>query len=279
MIRFDNPKLQEHYERFKSVALTFNNDVTEATGLISREIFLIIGGSKWECQVHAVSFEAAKIIVHLAPEDMSLLKAAKEISVQYAFLGLPPISIRDSFLVSYRLSASSSVARIGPNTYLLSLESQGKGIENLVKYLGDFIEANANAKRRKEERIVLNKSTMVAMGLKSAMTYLILKGQRKKSVVMDLSFSGAKILAYEVEAIVGEKAILMISVLDPDEIMEIPCTMVRCHYHEKVQNAVIIGLLFDGDSVPLEYKTRINRTLNYRRESTKAATAKKRPVS
>jgi hypothetical protein len=234
MMRFDNTQLQQFYERFKDIELTFNSDVIEATGLISSEIFLNIESSKWECQIHAISFVTAKIIVHLTPEDVSGLRAAEEISVNYTFLGLPPVLTRESFLVPYQLSASNAFARIGENTYLVSLESQGKGLGNLVKYLKDFIEANANAQR------------------------------------------GAKILTYAVKPVVGEKAILMITVLDPDEIMEMPCTMVRFHAHEDNENAVTIGLLFDKDSVPLDYKTRINRTLK-RREGPTKAVAKEQP--
>ncbi len=65
-MKLDKEQIQNSYNRFKHVELTFNKDVIEATGLIPRENFLISGKSKWECQIHAVSFVTAKVLPWLS---------------------------------------------------------------------------------------------------------------------------------------------------------------------------------------------------------------------
>ncbi len=249
------------YSDFKTKMLTFNDDVARATGLIHDRLFLACGGMEWPCRIHSLAMTLVRVIISLTPDKASVLKEADAVEVNFSFLGMEENAVPSAFRVAYGLSPKNPLVKIGREKYLIKLVGAGRPPDTLIRFLGGFLQANANASKRKEARVPMSKRALELIGMRSERANLSLHGVKHPCFLLDLSFSGANILLNTQRSLVGETGTLIFLVLDPDEIIELPSRIVRSNPVEGTNVASNLGMQFDQGSVPMDLKMRLNRAL------------------
>lgn len=134
--------------------------------------------------------------------------------------------------------------------------------DDLIEVVGRLLEANANAIRRKEERIILTDDSKRKLGLVKEETVINVMNVPRHCIVRDLSFSGAKIILLGLSQFLTNKpACLRLDFTEPDETILIKGIIVSAELIEGRKDIVAISMKFDEAQVPLSYKLHINNFL------------------
>ena len=135
-------------------------------------------------------------------------------------------------------------------------------IDDLIDKIGSLLEANSNAIRRKEERIVITDDSKRRLGISKDETIIYIQNVPRRCILRDISFSGAKVILLGIEKFIkGKDSILRIHFDDPDEIILLEGHIVKTSPVENRAEIIYACLQFDELKVPTSYKIRINTYL------------------
>ncbi len=260
MAESSEKRLDRLFESFRRSEITFNREVIEATGLQPKNLFIRFGGTQKPCSLHSVSLTTAKIMAVMTPLDLEAITDTDTVFLNYSFDRSKTSSEEASFLVPYRIARLNPVLKIEADRYLVALESSMKPPDNLISILGGFLEYRIAKAKRREPRILIDSHSAEVIGLKPNASTITIDGEKKTCVVLDLSVSGAKALLWAEEKPVPREAVLTLPMAGPDEIIEIPCTILR--YDTGVEKgSVTLGIVYKRDSILPAYRARIERQL------------------
>ncbi len=186
-------ELSRFYEEYRETEVTFNKQVMEATGLLSTH--LKAAGTESRCFLYACSMAAAKLLVPdlREPFFQAIQKAGGHLSVRLTFnRSDKPDPL--TFYVAGRMTGATPYNPQNPHAQLVALEFTGRPSDDLIQVLGVLLEANTNAKRRRDERIVITPDTLKRVGLESGTGALTIEGTDHRCLIKDVSFGGAKVL-------------------------------------------------------------------------------------
>jgi hypothetical protein len=187
-------QLSRYFEQYGANEVTFNKEVSEATGLLAKNLYLKVADQQWPCIIYACSMRAAKVIASVRNAFFdSLRKSNSHVSLRLCFRQ-PDKNDPMSFFVPSHAGGFTPYNPQNPDVQLIGLDFTQRPPDDLILILGTLLEANANAKRRKEERVVLTAESMKKLGLESRESVAEVEGSRRHCVLRDLSFSGARIL-------------------------------------------------------------------------------------
>jgi hypothetical protein len=186
-------EISRFYEEYRETEVTFNKQVMEATGLLSTH--LKAAGSETRCFLYACSMAAAKLLVPDLREPFlqAIQQAGGHLSVRLTFNRLDkpdPLT----FYVAGRMTGAATYNPQNPHAQLVALDFTGRPSDDLIQVLGVLLEANHNAQRRREERIVITPETLKRIGLESRDCAVIVEGTDYRCILRDVSFGGAKVL-------------------------------------------------------------------------------------
>jgi hypothetical protein len=258
-ILFPQEKTEDYYKRHRYTEIRFDPGTKYAVGLIERDIYLIRGKTRWYCRIHTAGMSGVKVLVSLSEEELDKLKASRDIALNFSFIGLNSFLVPISLSIPYFLEGIEYRGK--KEGYLVSLSNKHKPPEYLIGILGDYIESALKESNRKEERISINENSRAALGLKSKRTRFETEGKRITCRLDDLSSSGAGLTLLQPVGSSPEKGTLELIFRDPDMILRLPAEIVKYSPSESESKTVTVGLHFEEDAVPLEYKHRIAQTL------------------
>jgi len=255
-------RIDRYYTCYRDSQISFNKQVIRATGLVSDGVHLRCRGRKWQCVLYTTSLTESKII---ARGDESLFKfirtANNRVSLRLSFRvadKTDPIS----FFIPAKVNGVNQYTSGQKDLYLLSLTFTQKAPDDLIEIIGQLLEASANAQKRREERILINKESVRGLGLRSSEGFLEIEQVTKKCILRDLSFSGAKVLSVAWGNLAeNDEALLRLAFDTIDGSVDIPGKAVRIEEVIGRSDFVGISLHFDEQAIPLEYKTQINSWL------------------
>lgn len=256
-------RINQLYKEFKNVTVTFNGEVIRALRIVPKEFSLKYKGSQWRCMVHSSSMTAAKALISIDKKRMAQFgREDSLVALRFCFMGLTQSNFI-SFFVPARVSEFVPYEERGDSLCLLSLTFTSRPPDDLVIILGSFVEANINSKRRSEERISLNTSNMRKLGFNPARAKLTIDGIPRKFVIKDISFSGTSVVISGIgKFLVDRKAVLGIDFEDSSKLVNLEGIIRRFEEVEGHRDIVVLGIQFDVDALPIEYKLRINDFLN-----------------
>ncbi|MGA2977801.1 MAG: PilZ domain-containing protein [Spirochaetia bacterium] len=264
-------QLARYYEHYQTTDVTFNKQVISATGLVTRNVYLKIQDRQVPCIVFSSSMAGAKVIASVSSAVMSTLKQANNrLALRWCFK--PPDNVEPiTFFVTCHPTGFSHYALQGPDVQFINLEFTQRPPDDLIQILGTLLEANSNAQRRKDERIVVNPETMKKLGLESREATLIADGVPRKCVLRDLSFSGAKVVTTGVaDSLAGKDAALKIARGEQAPEMTIPCVIRRIDEVGGRKDVLAVSMEYPSEP-PMTYKLLINSYLSSVRTATRNA--------
>jgi hypothetical protein len=251
------------FDLYRTIDVTYTKEIMKATGLDTRGVFLKCVGEQWPCVIYSSSFSGAKIIVSTKQAlTERIAKANNAVSLRFSFkLSDNPDPV--SFFIGAKILGFSSYSLGGGDLQFASLQYTQRPPDDFIDIMGRLLEANMNATRRREERILLNPDSMRRLCLVSKDSYIYVQGVPRKCILRDLSFSGAKAIIVGVaKFLVDKECILRVEMEDPRETLDLKGTIVRYEDVEGRKDLTAIAVKFDEQSVPMTYKMHINDCLS-----------------
>lgn len=255
-------QLQNYYDHYRDTEVTYSKEILKTLSLDPRQIYLKCNGSQWPCIINSTSFQYARIII--GNKGGAYAQISKEsvppISLRFCFIGNDNQPI--FFFISGRVT---DVTKYMNSTELVvvTIAFTQRPPDDFIEKIGTLLEANANAIRRKEERIVIDEDSKRKLFLEKDETIVFIQNVPRRCVLRDISFSGAKVVMMGISKFVQEKeTILRIHFEEPDEIFNIIGTVVSTNTIEGRRDIIFVSIKFNEPTVPLSYKIRINNYLN-----------------
>ncbi len=255
-------QITRYFEEYADTEVTFTRDVIKALRLHPKQVFLKCLGYQWPCIIYSSSMVGAKVIVNVRTTIRAVVKKANNlVSLRFSFIQ-PDKPDPLAFYVSARISGYTPYGQEKPDLNFVTLSFTQRPADDLIEVLGRLIDANANAKKRREERILITADTLKKIGIAGKNTTLSIQGVPRKCILRDLSFSGAKVIVMGVaKFLLGKEAVLELELVDPDERISIAGKAIRFETVEGRTDIAALAINFDDNQVPVNYKLRLNNHL------------------
>lgn len=255
-------QLTRYYDQYRDTEITFTKDIIRALGLDPRQVYVKCNGGQWPCIINSTSFQHAKIIVGTKGGAFQALAAKNNptANIRFCFNEQEGDGII-TFLVSSR------VAEIRPymnskDLVIVTLQFAARPPDDLIEICGRLLEANANAIRRREERIPINDDSKRKLSLAKEECNVIVQSVPRHCVVRDISFSGARVILIGLsQYLAGKEAILRLEFNEPSEILSIRGTVVSADLIQGRKDICLASLKFDESTLPLSFKMHLNSYL------------------
>lgn len=263
-------QLSKYYDLYRDTEVTFTKEIIRTLHLDPKQIYIKCSSGAWPCIINSTSFMNAKIIVGTKEGGAyTALKSAKEnmatVSLRYCFVPLESSPVM--FFISSKVVAMESFMN-SQELSIVTLQFAQRPPDDLIETLGLMLEANTNAVKRKEERIVLTEETRRGLGLSHVETIVNIQNIPRNCILRDLSFSGSQIILKGLPAFIKDKeAILRLEFADPREIINIPGTIVAAENVGEHKEIVAASIRFTESEVPTSYKLHVNNYFTSIRKS------------
>jgi len=255
-------KINEYYERYKAIDVTFSKELIQVTGLVTNQVYLKCVGDFWPCVVFSTSFQGAKLAVNLRSGILQKLeKANNVVSLRYCFKRAEkgnPVT----FFVNARSVGYSAYGKTN-DVALFTLQFTQRPPDDLIEIMGRILDANVNSVKRKDERILITPESVRKLNIASKETAAFIQGVPRRCILRDISFSGAKIIMMGVaKFLVDKEASLRLDFEDPRESFLVKGKFVRSEAVEARKELIALAIFFDESVVPMGYKVRLNDYLS-----------------
>jgi hypothetical protein len=273
-------QIAKWYELYKTIDVTYTREIIKSTGLDPRGVFLKCIGEQWPCVIYSSSFSGAKVIASAKRElGERVAKANNLVNLRFSFKFLDKPDPVSFFIGAKVLGYSNYTQGGGGDLQFVSLQYTQRPPDDFIDILGRLLEANMNAARRRDERILLNPDAMRRLSLVSKDCYIFVQGVPRKCILRDLSFSGAKaIIVGLAKFLVNKECLLRVELDEPRESLDIKGSIVRYEDVEGRKDLTAVAIHFDEAAVPMTYKMHINDYLSQVRQPRTEAEAAENPA-
>jgi hypothetical protein len=238
--------------------------------LVTSQVYLKCIGETWPCVIYSSSFIGAKIIINAKSGLYEKIQKANNL-----------VSLRFSFRESDKIDpfmffVAGRVAGFAPyggsaDVAMLTMSFTQRPPDDLIEIMGRLMDANINSTKRREERLLLTPDAMRRLHLMAKETAIFIQGVPRRCIVRDISFSGAKIIMVGVaKFLVDRDAAIRLDFDDPRESYLIKGKLVRAEDVEGRKDLVALAIFFAEQSIPMNYKLRINDFLTQNRSENRA---------
>lgn len=253
-------QITNYYDMYRDKEITFTKEVIKTLSMDPRQIYVKCAGSQWPCIINSTSFIAARIIVGTKSGAYTQLsKENTAASLRFCFI--QPDGQPLSFFVNTKVTGVTAYAT-SSELALITLTFTQRPPDDLIEIIGRLLEANINAIRRKEERIVISEDAKRKLQLMKEETLVFIQNVPRHCIIRDLSFSGTKIIILGLaKFLVDKDAIIRFDFEDVHEPVGIKGKIVGAEIIEGRKDLVSLNIRFDEATVPMVYKLHINQYL------------------
>ena len=270
-------QLTRYYEQYKSTDVTFNKQVVAGLGLVAKGVYLKIQDRQIPCMVFSSSMSSARVLAVMPAGVMLALKQANNRLTMHWCFKLPEKMDPITFFVTCRAAGFTPYGAQGPDVYFVSLDFTQRPADDLILLLGSLLEANANARRRKDERIVLTPETIKKLGLGSRDAELVVGTASFKCVLRDISFSGAKVAVSGSEETFKNRSVsLKLTLSEELREMTSPAAVRRVEEIGGRKDILAVSMEYSSDP-PMSYKLLINSYLSATKKTAETGTGASTP--
>jgi Tfp pilus assembly protein PilZ len=265
-------QITKFYDVYKNIDVTFTKQVIEAVGLQTKQVFLKCINHQWPCIIYSTSLTGAKVIANLNEKYFELLRKANNlVSLRFCFKHADK-SDPIAFFVPAKVAGYNPYSKENPNLHFINLTYTQRPADDLIEIVGSLLEANVNSKKRSEERILITTESLRKMGFASKDIRLTIQNVPRKGILRDLSFSGAKLLISGIAKYLVEKEVeFKLELEDQKKILILKGKVLRVEEVEGRKDIAAIGILYDENTVPIEYKMVVNDYLTRLRKTTESS--------
>ncbi|MCR5698059.1 MAG: PilZ domain-containing protein [Treponemataceae bacterium] len=257
-------QITKYYDMYRDTDVTFTKEIIRTLHLDPRQIYIKCSEGQWPCIINSTSLITAKIIVGTKEGGAyTALKSSQEksmiVNLRYCFLQVDAQPIM--FFVSARVTNIEPYMN-SQDLAIITLQFTQRPPDDLIESLGSLLEANVNALKRKEERIVLSEDTRRKLNLVQMETIVQVQAVPRNCILRDLSFSGAQVILKGLAAFIKDKeAVLRLDFDGPRETINIPGVVVKAENVGERKDIVAASIKFNEDAIPMSYKMHVNNYL------------------
>lgn len=260
-------QLQNYYDFYRDKEVTYTKEVLRTLAVDPRQIYVKCNGAQWPCIINSTSFQIARIIVGTKGGAYAAMakKDPPPVSLRFYFIQQHDQPI--SFFVTGRITDISPYMN-STELAVITLTFTQRPPDDLIEKIGSMLEANSNAIRRKDERIIITDDAKRRMNMTRDETIIFIQNVPCRCILRDISFSGAKVILLGIEKFIqGKETILRIHFDEPDEIIQLAGHVVKTSPVEGRPEIIYACLQFDEAAVPTSYRIRINTYLTSMRKT------------
>ncbi len=254
-------QLQDYYDHYRDSEITFTKEITHILKVDPRQIYVKCNGNQWPCIINSTSLMACRIIVGVKGGAYAMLSQKETGPVQVRFCFTNSDGQLISFFVNGRVSDIKPYMN-SAELAIITISFTQRPPDDLIERLGTLLDANANAMRRKDERIILNADVKRKLGLAKEEAIVQIQGVPRHCIIRDLSFGGVKIIMVGIQKYVeNQQALLQMRFEDPAEVIQVGGVVVASSPVEGRKDILMVSIKFGDKTVPIAYRIRINNYL------------------
>jgi hypothetical protein len=254
-------QLQDYYDHYRDSEITFTKEITHILKVDPRQIYVKCNGNQWPCIINSTSLMACRIIVGVKGGAYAMLSQKETGPVQVRFCFTNSDGQLISFFVNGRVSDIKPYMN-SAELAIITISFTQRPPDDLIERLGTLLDANANAMRRKDERIILNADVKRKLGLAKEEAIVQIQGVPRHCIIRDLSFGGVKIIMVGIQKYVeNQQALLQMRFEEPGEVIQVGGVVVASSPIEGRKDILMVSIKFGDKTVPIAYRIRINNYL------------------
>ncbi len=251
-------QLTRYYDQYRDTEIAFTKDIIKALSLDPRQVYIKCAGGQWPCIINSTSFQMARIIVGTKGGAYQALSAKEPPAANIRFCFYDSDKEMMSFLVAGRVEKVAPYMNSG-DLAIVTIKFTTRPPDDLIELVGKLLDANANAIRRREERIVINEDSKRKLSIAKDETLIVIQNVPRHCILRDVSFSGAKIIILGLMQFLKDKdAVLVINFTEPAETVQIKGKLVGVEPIQDRKDICAVSMKFDEKLVPLAYKLHVN---------------------
>ena len=258
-----NQIITEFYSKYKSIDVTFNKSVSKITGLQPKKVFLKLKEGPRPCVLYSTSLESAKVIAGFTEESLIEMKEHDySIPLRLSFMkDESPKPVEHNFFIQTRLQSYSRFSQENSDLFLLTLNFSTQPPDDLIEIIGFLLDANVNATKRREDRIIITSESLRQLHLGSKNCILSIDSIPRKGILRDVSFTGCKVIIPGNAKFLINKDVVVKMINDKAEAIIIKGKILRFEEVQGRRDLAAIALHFPLPDLPLDYKMMINNYL------------------
>lgn len=258
-------QLTKYYDQYRDTEVIFNKDIIRTLKLDPRQIQIKYTADNemkvCSCILNSTSFQKAKVIINTKSEAFETIAGKEPPQVQLKFTFFQDDGQMMSFWVNTKV-VEKKLYTSSNELAIVTLQYTQRPPDDLIEIVGRLLEANTNAVRRREERIVINEDSKRKLSLTKEECVLVVQNVPRHCVLRDISFSGAKVVLVGLpQYMVNKEAELRISFEEPSERVAIKGVIKSANSIEGRRDICYASVIFDENQVPLTYKIHVNNYL------------------
>lgn len=255
-------QIKEYYEKYGRVDVTFTKEINDSLKLARNQIYLKFRGGQRSCIIYSTSMVEAKVVVALTADQIKAIQEDSLASLRFCFHKEDSTDIF-SFFVQSRITGLTQYDK-DRNLHFAQLTFTQRPPDDLIEILGSLLEANINAARRSEERIVINSDSTRRLGLASKSALMLIDRIPRNGILRDLSFGGLKLIIMgNPKFLMGKIAVVKLS-LSSGKYLIVHGEIIRYEPVEGRKDLAALAIKYDPTKVTFEYKMMINDFLKHR---------------
>ena len=249
-------QLSRYYDMYRDIDVVFTKEIIKTLCLNPRQIYIKCAAGQWPCILNSVSLLSSKVVISKTGGAFKALKENQSVNLHFCFT--PADSQPIVFFVNTRFDDFVPYMN-SEDLVVVTLTYVNRPPDDLISIMGSLLEANANAVRRREERIAINPNSKRKLGLQNEESIVYVQNVPRHCVLRDISFSGTKLILVGLKAFIIKQIVMVrFDFDDPRETIYVRGVVVAVDEIEGRKDLVVAHILFDEKSVPMAYKLRIN---------------------
>ena len=254
-------QIKNYYDKYGRIDVTFTKEINDSLRLARNQIHLKFKAGQRHCIIYSTSMVEAKVVVALTDDQIKALQNDNLASLRFCFLKEDSTDIF-SFFVQSRVTGLTQYDK-ERNLHFAQLTFTQRPPDDLIEILGNLLEANINAARRREERIVINPESLRRLGLASKSTIMQIDSIPRNGILRDISFGGLKLIIMgNPKFLINKTALVKLSLANGKSIL-VRGEIIRFEPVEGRKDLAALAIKYDPQQVTFEYKMIINDYLKH----------------
>jgi hypothetical protein len=186
--------INNYYDRFNKIEVTFTKKIIELIKLISEDVFVKCGSATFPCIINSTSMKGAQIIIDSSNMFFDhLRKNNQKVFLRFAFRRMENTNPL-TFFIQSKVEGYTPLPQ-KKNLYFMRLTYMQRPPDDLIGILGMLLEeASSNMAKRKEERIIVTPDVLRSLKIQDSRCVILAENGKMLGLLRDISPSGAKLI-------------------------------------------------------------------------------------
>ncbi len=267
MAMITSQQLTKYYDQYRTTEVVFTKDIIRTLAMDPRQLYIKCSEGQWPCIINSTSFSGARIIIGTkgGAYQQMVKKDPPVMSLRFCFYQQDGQTL--SFFISCKVTKLMPYMNSN-DLAIVSLDYTQRPPDDLIEMLGNLLDANINAVKRKDERIPINQDSRRKLGIPKDECIITVQGVPRHCILRDISFGGAKVVILGIaQFLKGKEVQMSLEFEDPHEVIQLKGTIVDIAAVEGRKDIVAASIQFAEQTVSLSYKIHINNYLTTARKN------------